>query len=88
MRARRCAAVLATKAIDGEGEEAGVLVSVLDPDRVQLCVTSKVSSSSVYMHHLLGGRTASKGILVRRASMICYFYAAGLLYGVVVEIDI
>jgi hypothetical protein len=40
------------------------------------------------LHHVLRGRTASKGILVGRASMICYFDAAGLLYGIVVEVDI
>jgi hypothetical protein len=35
MRARCRAAVLASKAIDGQSEEAGVLVCVLDPDGIQ-----------------------------------------------------
>jgi hypothetical protein len=34
------------------------------------------------------GHTASKGVLVRRASMVGYFDAAALPYWVVVEVDI
>jgi hypothetical protein len=48
MRTRCCATVLASKAIDGESEEAGVLVCVFDPNRAQLCITIEVSSCSVY----------------------------------------
>jgi hypothetical protein len=33
-------------------------------------------------------RTASKGILVRRARMVCYLDTTRLPYGVVVEVDI
>jgi hypothetical protein len=88
MRARRRTAVLASKAIDGESEEAGVLVCVFDPNRVQFYITTEVSSCSIYTRHVLGGRTASKSILVRRASMIGYFDATSLPYWIVVEVDI
>jgi hypothetical protein len=63
-----------------------VLVRVLNPDRVQLCITTEVSSCPVCIHVL--GHTASKSVLVQRARMIGYFNAAALPYWVVVEVDI
>jgi hypothetical protein len=59
-----------------------------------VCSARTVSSSKkqprsahVYVVFLLK-LTASKGILIWRARMVCYLYPAALPYGIVVEVDI
>jgi hypothetical protein len=65
MRARCRAAVLASKAIDGQSEEAGVLVCVLDPDGIQLYVTAEsahVLSASTYWGDVRPAKASWSGV--------------------------
>jgi hypothetical protein len=77
---------LAAEAIDSQGEEAGMLVRVLYSDRLKLYTTNNVSS--LLQTPWLGKHTASKGILVWCARVVCNFNATRLPYGVMVEVDI
>jgi hypothetical protein len=73
------------EAVDGQGEEARVLVRVLDADCVQLWYHWVSSSLPVAGTWLL---TTREGILLRRPGVVRDFDAPALLDGVVVEVDI
>lgn len=79
--------MLATKCIDGEGEQAWVFVGLLNPYGIEFYVVTR-SARNLGVKCLDMRLTTSKGILVRCTSIVRNLYTPILAHRVVVKVDI